>query len=341
MNIQAKSPASQPIYHRIADWLATQISSGVLKPGDRLPSERKIAAAVGASRMTARQALKFLEHRGLVETRVGRGAFVAAQWSPATAASDADGFQHDAAPPLPTATAYLKELSARLAGLGAANAAAIDAAAEAIVRTAKADGLVYLFGSGHSHMLAEEAHYRAGGLACAVPVLWGPLMLHESAAGSTAFERTAGLAASIFARYPIGADDVLVVISNSGVNAAPVDAAKLARDAGATVIALTAEAYSRELARGRERLAEIASIVLDNGVPAGDAVVSVGEGGLRVGPISTVVGAALLNAVIAEAAARLAAAGAAPPVYVSANVPGAAEANRKLVDRYRRQNPHL
>lgn len=66
-----------PLYQRIARRLEDQIGSGALQSGDRLPSERQIADALGASRMTARQALKSLEKRGLVETRVGRGVFVA------------------------------------------------------------------------------------------------------------------------------------------------------------------------------------------------------------------------------------------------------------------------
>ncbi|MEQ1943225.1 GntR family transcriptional regulator [Mesorhizobium sp. VNQ89] len=66
-----------PIYQRIARRLEDQIGSGKLQGGDRLPSERQIADELGASRMTARQALKSLERRGLVETRVGRGVFVA------------------------------------------------------------------------------------------------------------------------------------------------------------------------------------------------------------------------------------------------------------------------
>ncbi|MBS3648503.1 GntR family transcriptional regulator [Pseudaminobacter sp. 19-2017] len=66
-----------PLYQRIARRLEDMIGSGALKHGDRLPSERRIADELGASRMTARQALKSLERRGLVETRVGRGVFVA------------------------------------------------------------------------------------------------------------------------------------------------------------------------------------------------------------------------------------------------------------------------
>jgi GntR family transcriptional regulator len=66
-----------PLYRRIARRLEAEIGAGTLKIGDRLPSERRIAEELGASRMTARQALKLLERRGLVETRVGIGAFVA------------------------------------------------------------------------------------------------------------------------------------------------------------------------------------------------------------------------------------------------------------------------
>jgi GntR family transcriptional regulator len=67
----------QPLYQRIANDFAAQIASGTLKVGERLPSERQMAEELGYSRMTARQALKVLERRGLVETRTGRGAFVA------------------------------------------------------------------------------------------------------------------------------------------------------------------------------------------------------------------------------------------------------------------------
>lgn len=241
----------------------------------------------------------------------------------------------------PVAARYLADLAGRIAALAEANAEAIDRAAAAIVRTAEADGLVYVFGTGHSHMLAEEAHYRAGGLALTVPVLASATMLHEGAVASTVFERLSGVAAPVLARYPIGARDVLFVVSNSGVNVVPVEAALYGRECGATVVAITSETYSRSAAKGRTRLAEVAAIVLDNGAPAGDAVVELDGTPLRVGPVSTAIGAALLNAVLAEAAARLQGAGAAAPIYLSANMPGAAGVNEELVKRYRPRNPHL
>jgi uncharacterized phosphosugar-binding protein len=236
---------------------------------------------------------------------------------------------------------YILEAARRLEALLEGQQQAFATAAEAIKTCVAADGLVYLFGSGHSHMLAEEGHYRAGGLACVVPILASAIMLHEGATASSQFERTSGLAEIILSRYPIGPGDVVVVFSTSGVNAVPVEAAKLARAAGATVVAVTSQAYSAHVAAGRERLADVASIVLDNKAPPGDACARLTADGLNAGPISTVVGAALLNALLIEASARLLADGVEPPIYVSANMPGAAARNAALVARYRLRNPHL
>lgn len=241
----------------------------------------------------------------------------------------------------PTAAAYLADLTHRIGRLLGDNAEAIAAAADAVERTAKADGLVYVFGTGHSHTMAEEAHYRAGGLALTVPILAAVTMVHEGAVAGTVFERMSGIVAPVFARYPIGPNDVLIVVSNSGVNTATVEAAQIGKAVGATVIAITSEIYSRVAAQGRTRLADVADIVLDNGAPPGDATISVSGSELRVGPISTSIGAALMNAVFVEAAARLQSSGATAPIYLSANMPGAKEVNEALVARYRPRNPHL
>ena len=240
----------------------------------------------------------------------------------------------------PVANAYFDELSARLTALKTGAAEPIAAAAAAIVETARKDGLVYVFGTGHSHMLAEEVHYRAGGLAFAVPILATATMLHEGAVASTMTERTEGVAGPIFDRYPIAKDDVLFVISNSGTNAVPREAAHIGRRIGCTVIAITSVAYSTAAAKGGEKLADLADIVIDNGTPPGDAVVALPGTELRCGPASTVIGVAVINAIFAEVAHSLAADGDAP-VYLSANMPGAKESNRALVERYSPRNRHL
>jgi uncharacterized phosphosugar-binding protein len=248
----------------------------------------------------------------------------------------------------------------------------IATAATAIVASLQAGGLLYLFGTGHSHMLAEEGHYRAGGLAPVVPVLASPLMLHESAVVSTQLERTPGVGAAVLSRYALSAADTIIIFSNSGVNAVPVEAALAAKEAGATVIAVVALDYAATVPAGPSgrKLADIADIVIDNhGVP-GDALVAIPNTGqkssqmpsqtpsLRTGPASTVSGAFILNAILTEVAWRLAAAaetgGGATgaetdpeagavglPIYISANMPGALAHNAGLVARFRTRNPHL
>jgi len=125
------------------------------------------------------------------------------------------------------AEAYLAEASRRLASVRTGQEDAFAAAIEAMQRAAAGDRLIYLFGTGHSHMLAEEGHYRAGGLACIVPVLSATVMLYEGAVAGSRLERTSGLADIVLSRYAIGAGDVLVVFSNSGGNAVPVEAARV------------------------------------------------------------------------------------------------------------------
>jgi uncharacterized phosphosugar-binding protein len=236
------------------------------------------------------------------------------------------------------ARAYLADLAARIADPELA--AQLEPAIAAVVAAVQADRLVYVFGTGHSHLLALDLHYRAGGPAYVVPVLDERLMLHQGAMASTDRERMSGAAAEALSRYPLVAGDVVIIISNSGVNAAPVEAADLAKSLGASVIALTSRAYSEAAARGRPTLASRADIVIDNALPPGDALVALPASGLKAGPGSTAVGAAILQALFAEAAARLAVAGA-PLIFLSANMPGAAENNRELVARYGPRNPHL
>ncbi|WP_417433594.1 SIS domain-containing protein [Hoeflea sp.] len=235
---------------------------------------------------------------------------------------------------------YFDNLIARLTALKSDISEQMAAAAAAVAAAARADNRVYIFGTGHSHVMAEEMHYRAGGLAITVPILAAPIMLHEGAIAGTVYERTEGIVGPIMDRYDIRPGDVLFVISNSGVNAAPLEAARIGRERGCTVICITSVAYSTATANGRERLADLSDIVLDNGTPPGDAVMSVPGSELKAGPMSTAIGATILNAIFVDVAARLAADGDAP-IYLSANMPGAKEINRKLVERFRPRNPHL
>ena len=74
MKLQAVS--NRKLYIQIADQIREQIEAGAAKPGRQLPSERDLALSLGVSRPTVREALIALEVAGLVEVRVGVGAFV-------------------------------------------------------------------------------------------------------------------------------------------------------------------------------------------------------------------------------------------------------------------------
>jgi uncharacterized phosphosugar-binding protein len=246
-------------------------------------------------------------------------------------------------PRLTGAHAYMDAVRELLDRIAATQGAAIDRAARAMVGCIQAGGIIYLFGTGHSHMLAEEGHFRAGGLVPVTPVLSSSLMLHESAIASGKLERMPHLAAIELERYAPTERDALVIFSNSGVNAVPVEMALAGKEHGMTVIAVVSLAYALQapLSSVGKRLPEVADIVIDNlGLP-GDAIVPIGNTGLRTGPTSTVAGAFILNSMLTEVVERLAESGAEPPVYVSSNMPGAAEHNEILLARYRHRNPHL
>lgn len=219
----------------------------------------------------------------------------------------------------------------------------ISSAANAVAKAVARGGAVYLFGTGHSHLLAEEGHFRAGGLVPVIPILISSLMLHESAINSGKLERMPGLAAAILSHYQPTPNDVMIIFSNSGVNAVPVEMALEAKKIGLPVVGVLALSYAKvaPLSAVGKRLSDIVDIVVDNQIQAGDAVIEVGKTGLFTGPASTIVGAFILNAILTEAVCRMDAAGKKPPLYISSNMPGAAEHNQEFLAQEKTRNPHL
>jgi uncharacterized phosphosugar-binding protein len=188
-----------------------------------------------------------------------------------------------------------------------------------------ADRRVLAFGTGHSHLLAEELFARAGGLAAIEAILEPSLMLHEGPLKSSAFERLRDLGRVIWRMRAGGAGhgDTVLVFSNSGRNPVPVELALAARADGARVVAVTSLAHSRSqepFIAGMPRLFEAADLAIDNGGVPGDAAVRVS--GLReaVGATSTVAGALIVQAIACEAAERMTRAGRPPRILRSYNV---------------------
>ncbi|MEO7125372.1 MAG: sugar isomerase domain-containing protein [Nakamurella sp.] len=198
----------------------------------------------------------------------------------------------------------------------------INRAADAVATAIATEHVVHVFGTGHSHILAEELYYRAGGLVAIKPLLFDGLMIHHNVEQSTALERLPGLAAAILADRTVEAGDVFIIASNSGGNATVVECAQIAADAGATVIAVTSIAHATSPSAretGLPRLHELAAIVIDNHGEPGDASVRIPGLDKRVGPTSTAVGATIVNAIVVQAAQLLTSRGHAPNVYTSLN----------------------
>jgi uncharacterized phosphosugar-binding protein len=232
---------------------------------------------------------------------------------------------------------YFESLTALLGEIAAQQSEVIQRAGTMVAQAMAGDGVVHTFGSGHSHMIAEEAFFRAGGLAPVNPILDEKLIFLDGAVESTRAERTPGYAEKLLAGEDIQPVDVSIVISNSGRNAVPIEFALGMKARGVKVIAIT---NPRQAATSPSRhasgkyLYEVADLVIDNCIPVGDAVLEIPGLRPRMGPASTVAGAAIVNAVMIEAAVCLQLMGARVPVISSSNVGlGAlAEIKATLVD---------
>jgi uncharacterized phosphosugar-binding protein len=238
----------------------------------------------------------------------------------------------------PLRTRYRDQLVDIIDDVIGARAASLDAARDAIADALAADHLLYVAGSGHSHLLAEEVFYRAGGIAQAQAILDPDLMLHMGAERSTILEREEGRAERVLAEYPVGPGDIVVIASNSGRNAYPIEMALAARARGATTIALTSLRHAKQTTsrhRSGKLLYQVTDLVLDNGGAYGDAALDITGRDVRMGPTSTLVGVFILNTILAEAVNKLAGRGIAIDVYQSANMQGAERDAEAMIAKWR------
>lgn len=224
---------------------------------------------------------------------------------------------------------YFERAAEILAGVRQTQKEAIEKAAMAAAGVLERDGIIYLLGSGHSLLPAYEAHYRAGGLAN-VSVMYDP--------GFGMAERVSGYARTLWDKYRPEPGGILFIFSNSGRNALPLEMALLARENGLTVVGVTSLKHSTSVSSRHEsgkRLFEVADIVIDNCGEAGDAAVEVPGVAGKMGATSSIATIAIINSVLLGAAQEAVRRGVDVPVFISANLDGADEHNRKLLDRYR------
>lgn len=214
----------------------------------------------------------------------------------------------------------------------------LERAARTVFASLREEGILHIFGSGHSHAVAEEAFHRAGGLVPVNVIQEVFLTPLTSPLKSGPFERLSGIAAILLDAYDCRRGEVLIVVSNSGINPVPVEMALGGRERGLTVVAITSVTHSQQVpsrhASGR-RLFEVADILLDTCGALGDAVVTLPGLAQGVGPTSLIAGAFLVNALACRVVECYLAAGLNPPIYRSANVPEGDRHNRELEARYR------
>ena len=230
------------------------------------------------------------------------------------------------------ADTYHQRALALLARARETNAPAIAALAPIIGESIARGGVVHTFGSGHSELISREIIGRAGGLVCVTGIIDPTGGFIENLPGYG--EK---LAARYDRQYQLNPGETVIVISNSGKNASPIDVALYAKAKGLHVAALTCLAMSRATPSQHDsgkRLFEVADHVLDNGGVAGDAIVEI-AGGVSAGPTSTLIGCSVLNWLMLSVMEWLRTNGHPLPVHLSQNTPGAIERNRELGSRYK------
>ena len=242
------------------------------------------------------------------------------------------------------AATWLRDAAAVIESVASTQADAIETASRWCADAIAADGLVHLFGTGHSRIPVEEMFPRYGSYPGFNPIVELSMTNHTQVVGANGqrqamfIERTPGLAEVILSNFRFGASDVMIVFSASGLTAAPVEMARVAKARGLRVVAVTSVAQSMagepETAAGA-RLLEVADLVLDICSPHADATVAIPGLDTPVGPLSTVGAVAIVNALKSRTAELLVERGAMPPVISRASAVGAQRSRELFEQAYR------
>lgn len=235
--------------------------------------------------------------------------------------------------------AYFDNLNEVLEKVVSTQAQALHKGAQLMADAALKGHNIFAFGCSHAGLLALELYYRTGGMALINPIKAPGLNLDIDPATMTSqIERLPDYGRIIIDNQPIGPGDVVIIHSVSGRNTVTIDAAMRAKEIGAIVIALTsletAEQVKSRHPSGKS-LHHVADLVLDNCGCLGDASLEIPGVPEKVGPTSTAVGAAMLNAMMSQAVALMTEAGAIPPVFVSANLDQGDAHNKAMLAEYK------
>jgi uncharacterized phosphosugar-binding protein len=245
---------------------------------------------------------------------------------------------------------YMEAMIEAQAAMMDRQAAAIEEAGRVVTESLRRGGVLHMFGSGHSHLAAEEGFYRSGGLAAVSPMLDPSLMFHEGTEKCIALEKWDGYATRfVVPKFDLRPDDTLMVFSASGRNNAPIEVALAGHEKGLTTIGVTSRRYSDAFPSRHpsgKHLADVVDIVLDHNAPPGDGLLEIAEmpelG--TTGAASTALAIILVHAVFSAVIDNFVQDGKVPPMIRCPNVGSeqeALQANAKTLAAYRSRLPFI
>ena len=210
-------------------------------------------------------------------------------------------------------------------------------AAEFCAESIKKGRVMHVFGCGHSQIFAMEVFYRAGGLVPVNALLIPHLALFPKAKLSTLQERIEGFAGEYLVLEDVDAADTMIIVSISGRNAAVVDMALEAIKIGMKVVALVSKDFAQSTTSRHssgKNLMDVADVVIDVKCASGDASLSIEGVEPKFCGTSTVLGVAVMEAIVAQTIENCVKDGHVPPIFVSSNLDKGDKINAEHIKNY-------
>jgi len=217
----------------------------------------------------------------------------------------------------------------------------IELAAKLMADAIEKEGIIHVFGVGHSTIMPEEVFWRAATLAPVHAILEPSMTGHTEITKSNPMEKLEGVGEIIVNYHKILPPDIMIVASNSGNNGAPIEVAQACRQRGVKVIAINSVTYSdylKPLHSSGKKLKDMADVVVDNCTPIGDGALVYEQLIQKVGPTSTIAGLYIMNSMMVQTVELLLERGLEPDVYfngsLAANSDEISKHNNRLIDKY-------